>query len=280
MPVLTELRDIGRDYVTHRDLLWQLVLRDLRVRYKQAVMGFLWALFMPALLVLAGLLVRHAVTGSIAPGARLHDAGGVAVRGVLWATFSAAVTFGTASLVGDAALISKIYFPREVLPVAAVVSNALDGAVGGLVLVCAIPWLGGRVGPGLLWVPVLLLLFFLLVIGVALTLSAANLLFRDVKYIVQALLTVGVLFTPVFYVPSELGSLGARLIRFNPLTPLLQGMTLAVFESHNLARPLVSDGVVVWSPWMLAYATTMAIGGVLLASVAFHRAEDLFAERL
>jgi ABC-type polysaccharide/polyol phosphate export permease len=280
MPVLTELRDIGRDYVRHRDLLWQLVLRDLRVRYKQAVMGFLWAIFMPALLVLAGLLVRQAFAGSTATGAPLHDAGGVAVRGVLWATFSAAVTFGTASLVGNAALVSRIYFPREVLPVAAVVSNALDGAVGGLVLACAIPWLGGRVGPGLWWVPVLLLLFFLLVTGVALTLSAANLLFRDVKYIVQALMTVGVLFTPVFYVPSELGSAGARLIPFNPLTPLFQGLSLAVFEGHNLARPLVSEGVVVWSPWMLVYAAAMAIGGVLLASVAFHRLEDVFAERI
>jgi len=278
--IIADFAEIARDYITYRDLLWQLVLRDVRIRYKQAVMGFLWALFMPTLLVLAGLLVRIAVADSAQPGLGAPGIGGIAARGVLWATFAAAVSFGTASLVGNAVLVGKIYFPREVLPVAAVLSNAFDGLIGGVVVAIAAPFLGAQATLALLWVPVLVVLLLLLAVGVVLAFSALNLFFRDVKYIVQALMTVGVLFTPVFYRSTDLGATGARLIAYNPLSPVLEGVRLSVFWGHNLLEPLVVDGLTAWSPWMLWYSAALGIGGILLASLAFHRAEGIFAERV
>lgn len=278
--ILADYAEIARDYVAYRDLLWQLTLRDIRIRYKQAVMGFLWALFMPMLIVGAGLIVRLAIADSAAPGFDFSGIGAIAARGVLWSTFAAAVGFGTASLVGNAVLVSKIYFPREVLPVAAVLSNAFDGLIGGAVVALIAPFLGAQATFALFWVPVLLVLLLLFAVAVSLAFSAANLFFRDVKYIVQAVLTVGVLFTPVFYTSSDLGVTGARLIAYNPLTPVLEGVRLSAFEGHNLFRPLVVDGIIAWSPWMLGYAVALAVGGSLIASLVFHRAEGIFAERV
>jgi ABC-type polysaccharide/polyol phosphate export permease len=278
--ILADYAEIGRDYFTYRDLLWQLILRDVKIRYKQAVMGFMWALFMPTLIVAAGLIVRLAIADSADAGFDLSGVGAIAARGVLWATFAAAVSFGTASLVGNSTLVAKIYFPREVLPVAAVFSNAFDGLIGGAVVAVVAPFLGARATLALIWVPVLVFLLLLLAIGVSLAFSAANLFFRDVKYIVQAVMTVGVLFTPVFYTSSDLGETGARIIAYNPLTPVLEGVRLAAFEGHNLLRPLLVDGVVAWSPWMLGYALALAVGGLLFASLVFHRAEGIFAERV
>lgn len=280
MAILSDLAEIAQDYATHRDLLWQLVLRDLRVRYKQAALGFLWALFMPALLVLAGLLFRQAMGGDAGSGVASGAVGGLALRSLLWANFAAAVSFGTASLVGNATLVGKIYFPREVLPLAAVLSSAVDGLVGVLVLASALPWLGGRLSAALLWIPLLLVLLLVLASGMALALSAANLFFRDVKYIVQALLTVGVFFTPVFYTAAELPGASAWILRCNPLAPLLDGAQLAVFGGHNLARPLIDGGTPVWSPAWLGYSAALAVAGLVIASVLFHRVEDAFAERL
>lgn len=282
MTPLRELREITRDYLQHQDLLWQLVLRDLRVRYAQAAMGFLWALFMPAMLVLAGTILRSAMAAPAQSGPEL---GAVALRGLLWSSFAAALAFGTGSLVANATLVSKVYFPREVLPVAAVLSNLVDAAVGGVVLTLALPWLGGKLTLALLWVPLLLVLLLMLTVALALVLSAANLFYRDVKYIVQALLSVGVFFTPVFFSPAELGPTGARLLPFNPLTALLEGARLSVLSGHNLALPLLTDvpgrGVVLaWSPWMLAYSAGWAVAGLLLASLLFHHAEGDFAERV
>lgn len=275
-----DLREIADDYSRHRDLLWQFVLRDLRVRYKQAAMGFLWALFLPLLLVGAGVLVRLAMAGSTA--ARLEPGliGSIALRSVVWAGFSAALSFGTASLVANATLVGKIYFPREVLPVASVLSTTVDVAIGLLVLACAAPWLGATPSPALLWVPVLLLVGLIGTTALVLLLSAANLFFRDVKYLVQAMLSVGVLLTPVFYTPRELGPRGAALIGWNPLTPLLEGLSLAVFRGHDLSRPLLEDGVRLWSPASLGVTTGAALLGLLVASLIFHRAEALFAERV
>lgn len=280
MSIATDIREIAHDYSTHRDLLWQFVLRDVRIRYKQAAMGFLWALFLPLLLIGAGLVLRLALANRggavLAPG----TLGPIALGSVLWAGFSAAVGFGTGSLTGNATLVGKIHFPREVLPVAAVCANGLDMLVGLGLLALLMPWLDAVASPALLWVPVLLLLLFGMTVALVLVLSAANLFFRDVKYLVQALLTVGVLVTPVFYAPSELGARASQWIALNPLTPIVEGMRLAVFRGHDLARTLVMDGMVVWSPLWLVRAAVSATLGLVIASLIFHRAEELFAERV
>ena len=127
---LASLREIIADLVRYRELLFELTRRDIRIRYKQAVMGFGWALFMPILIVLSGCLVRVAmsqVSGRPVDGAQIA---GIAIKGVAWSFFVGTISFATATLTSNANLVSKIYFPREVLPLSALLAQTFDTGIG------------------------------------------------------------------------------------------------------------------------------------------------------
>jgi ABC-type polysaccharide/polyol phosphate export permease len=130
---------------------------------------------------------------------------------------------------------------------------------------------------------VLLALLILFTAAACLALSCANLFFRDVKYIVQVLLTFGIFFTPVFFEPRMFGQLGGRLMLLNPLAPLLEGLRLSIVHGHNLATPLVTTAAngasfPAWSPWYLVYSAAWAVLGLVASALMFHRAEAVFAE--
>jgi ABC-type polysaccharide/polyol phosphate export permease len=231
-----------------------LARRDIKIRYKQAVMGFAWALFMPILIVLAGLMVRLAVASVGGTPLDREAAGGLIVKGLCWSFFVGTIGFATPSLTGNITLVSKIYFPREVLPISALVAQAFDSTIGALAVLLIIPFFGLTLGPALFWAPVLLAMLIALTAAAALFLSCANLFFRDVKYIVQVLLTFGIFFTPVLFEPALLGAKGAQLVMLNPLAPILEGFRLAIIEGHSLLRPLTDTTrqgveVIVWNPW-------------------------------
>jgi lipopolysaccharide transport system permease protein len=265
-----------------RDLLYRFAARDVRVRYKQAVMGFAWALLMPVLIVMAGVIVQFAMAQVAGTRLDLRDFGGITVKAVPWAFFVGAVGTATNSLTTNITLVTKIYFPREVLPLAAVGAQAFDSTLGAIPVIIALPFLGGRLSTSVLWAPVLAILLVSLTTGICLFLSCANLFFRDVKYIVQVVLMFGIFVTPVFFEPAMLGPRAARLAMLNPLAPLLEGLRLALLVGHNLWQPLTvaqrGTVVVAWSPWWLAYSGVWAIGGLALATAMFHRLQYLFAE--
>jgi lipopolysaccharide transport system permease protein len=280
--MFADLRSASIEVWEHRELLEQLTRRDIKLRYKQAAMGFLWAVFMPCLIVLSGLIVRYAMAQISGATLRPSDIANIAVKGVGWAFFVGALGFATASLVGNANLVTKIYFPREVLPLSSVGAQTFDSSIGLITLVIILPFLGVRLHPSLAWVPLLLLLLMLFTTGVSLFLSCANLFFRDVKYIVQVVLMFGIFFTPIFFEPAMLGPKGAYLAMLNPLTGILEGLRLSVVEGHNLLEPLtvVVKGVprVAWEPWELAYSAVISVAGVIGSAVMFRRLQHLFAE--
>lgn len=281
--VISDYREILLDFWHYRELLGELARRDVRIRYKQAVMGFGWAVFMPVLIVLSGCLVRFAMAQTAGGSLNRLDVAGIAVKAVPWAFFVGSLNFGTISLTANINLVSKIYFPREVLPLSATLAQAFDAGIGSIALACLLPLLGARPGLALLWVPVLVVLLLLLTSATTLFSSCANLFFRDVKYIVQVLVTFGIFFTPVFFDPATLGATGSRIVMLNPLAPILEGLRLAVIHGHNLLDPLVTASatgrpIVQWTPWFLAYSAAWAILGFLGASLLFHRAEYAFAE--
>ncbi|MGI8510475.1 MAG: ABC transporter permease [Gemmatimonadaceae bacterium] len=281
-PQRSALAEIVADYWSHRDLLYQLTLRDVRLRYKQAVMGFGWAILMPMLVVLSGLIVRFAMAYYAGTSLVADDVARMGVKGVGWAFFVGALGFATSSLVSNSNLVAKVYFPREVLPVSATLAQAVDSAIGSAALAVLLVVLGVHPTLALLWVPVLALLLFVFTTAVSLAVSCANLFFRDIKYIVQVVLTFGIFFTPVLFEPAAFGRRGAWMM-LNPLSPLLEGLRLSVVEGHNLLAPLVvmsvkGERVLAWTPWYLAYAAVWSIGGLLLASLLFHKLESAFAE--
>lgn len=267
----------------HRHLLHQLALRDVRIRYKQAVMGFAWAIFMPVVIVLAGIIVRYAMARLSGSPMVTEEISGMAVKAVGWSYFVGALGFAVASLTGNMTLVSKIYFPREVLPLSATLAQTFDTAVGAVALAAVLPFLGVTLSLQLLWVLPVAVLLLLFTAASGLFLSCANLFFRDVKYIVRVLITFGIFFTPVFFEPADFGAVGAQLLMLNPLGPMLEALRLAVVEGHDLLRPLVaptSGGgeMVIWAPWHLAYSTAWTLGLLLGSTLLFHRAEFKFAE--
>lgn len=279
-----ELREMVRELVVHRELLWQMVLRDVRIRYKQAVMGFGWALLMPLLVVAAGFLVKFALAQAAGRPLETAAVAGMAVKALGWAFFAGALGFATNSLTGNIALVTKIYFPREVFPLSAVLVQAFDSSIGAAVLGLVLVFLPGvDLGAAALWAAPLLLLLVAATAAASLLLSCANVFFRDVKYVAQVVIMFGIFFTPVFYEAQSFGPTGCLLMMLNPLAPLLEGLRLAVVGQHGLLTPIVAaaaDGreMLVWHPWFLAYSAVWAVGGLLGSWWLFHRLEFLYAE--
>ena len=275
--VLGDLREVFADIVEYRELLVELTRRDLRIRYKQAVMGLAWAVITPLILVLSGVIVRYAFSaGQVVPRAAVA---GLAVKALGWSFFVGALGFGTTSLTANLQLVTKTYFPRELLPLASLLTQLVDLGVGAAVLAVALPLAGVGAWSGLVWLPLLVLLLVVLTTAACLLASCANVFFRDAKYIVQLATSFGVFFTPVFFNLDMWGERGARLLVLNPVAPVLEGARLALVDGHDLRVAIVSaSGALQWSPWYLVYAAAFAALSAVLSAVLFHRAESRFAE--
>ena len=266
-----------------RDLVVQFMLRDITIRYAQAVMGFAWALVMPMLIVGAGLIFRvvlSTLSNSPIEGASVA---GLAAKAVPWAFFSGGLTQATQSLLAQANLIGKVYFPRESIPIASVFSQAPDLVVSLVVVLIVLPIVGIPLHAATLWGVLMLILLVVFTIGWALLLSCANLFFRDVKYILQVALNFGVFATPVFFEPQMLGRKGAAIMLALPLYPFIQAMDVSVVRGRSLLEPLAlatghKGPVTVWSPWMLGYAVALSAALAVIGLIVFRRASGRFAE--
>jgi lipopolysaccharide transport system permease protein len=265
-----------------RYLVGQFVLRDLTLRYTQAVMGVAWALLMPLLIVCAGLMFRVVVSrmsGSPVEGASIVS---LAAKALAWAFFSSTLATATQTIIGNSNLIGKIYFPRESLPIATVLGQCIDLSVGVLFLLAIVPFTAVSLHWSALWAPVILVLLVLFTTGCALLLSCANLFYRDVKYIVQVVLNFGMFGTPVFFEPQLLGRKGALIMLSLPLSPFLQALDISVVRGHSLLSTTTFDStkgaITVWAPWMFWYAFASSACVFCFGLLIFRRASSRFAE--
>lgn len=253
------------ELIQYRHLLLILTLRDIKIRYKQTAMGILWALLMPLLIVAAGILVKKALSVASGQPLSLTDVASVSVKALPWAFFAGSLRFATSSLTANHTLVTKIYFPREVFPLAAVLAHLFDFAISAVILAGLLALTGVGASIQLLWVPPLLFLLLLLTTALAMLLACANLFFRDVKYLVEILLTFGIFFTPVFYEATAFKDWGVLLL-INPLGSLLECLNSTVVLQR---AP---------DPFWFLYATVCTLIGLPLGWLAFHKAEPKFAE--
>lgn len=256
---------VGRKGRVLRDLLFVLTARDIKIKYKQSVMGFLWAILMPTIIVGAGMLIRIAMSKISGMPLPTDSLASQAVKSLPWAFFISAIRFATNSLTSNANLVTKIRCPRIAFPVSAVLSAMFDLGIAIVPLIAILAWYGITPSLALLWVPVILALLFLLVSGLGIAFAAANLFFRDVKYIVEVVLTFAIFFTPVLYEAEMLGEWRFWVL-LNPIAPLLEGLRSAVVLS------------VAPDPGWLLYSGIVSVllfaGGWLL----FHKLEPAFAD--
>lgn len=239
--------------------------REIRIRYKQSVMGLLWAVLMPIIITGAGVMVRvvaSKVSGRPVTGA---DIGGIGVKALPWAFFVSALKFGTISLTGNSSLVTKIKFPRLVFPLSAVLTSLFDMGIAIPVLLFLLPFAGAHWSVTLLWVPVLLLQMILFTAGLCVLFSAANLFFRDIKYLVEVMLTFAIFFTPVLYDASLAGKY-RWVLMLNPVAPILDGLNTVVVRSQ---QPDLA-----WLGYSMSVSMLLFWGG----TVFFRRLEPRFAE--
>jgi lipopolysaccharide transport system permease protein len=273
-----DLRDIFKDFANSRDLIVQLTLRDIKIRYKQAAFGFAWALLLPIAIICAGLAVRVAISVASGRNIEIHQLAGMAIKSVPWAFFVGCIGTATPSLTGNMTLVTKVYFPREVLPLSACLAQTFDSLIGTVVVSVILLFFHVTLSIQHLWLLLLLPMLWMFTAATAIFLSCANLFFRDVKYLVQVFLSFGIFFTPVLVDAAMFGKKGAPIIMMNPLSPILEGLRLSVIEHHNLLEPLLAPkGFVVWHPWYLGYSAAWAVFGLLGALLLFHRSEKRFA---
>ena len=244
-----------------------LTMRDIRVRYKQAAMGFLWAVFMPVVAVLAGVLIKKAMSVVSGRPMELEGIVTISVKVLPWTFFVSALKFSVQTLVGNSSLVTKIYFPRAVLPLSAILACLFDFAiaVGVLTVLLTIFKLG--VSIYLLWLPLVLFLLVLFTTGLGVLLASANLFFRDIKYIVEVILMFGIFFTPVFYDAHMFGE-WKNYILLNPVGSLL--------EAINAVVVLKQAPDMFW----LTYAGVISVGMFFLGMIVFHQQEPYFAENV
>jgi len=255
------------EIVHYRHLLYMLTLRDIKLRYKETVMGFFWAIFMPMLIVIAGVMVKVAFSKFSGQPVGFQELASVTVKALPWSFFISSIRFSTTSLLGNSNLVTKIYFPREVFPIASTLANLYDFFIASVPVGILLVVMGLPAHWSQLWLPLLLAILFLFTIGAGLFLSCASLFFRDVKYIVDIIVTFAIFFTPVFYEASMFGK-WSNVIMLNPVGAILESINAVLVLGHSP------------SAFWVAYSALWAVGGLLLSWSIFHKAEFLFAERI
>ena len=256
-----------KELAKYKELLYIIVWRDIKIKYKQSVMGFMWAILMPLLIISAGILVKYAMAVVSGKPILFSDIVTVSVKALPWSFIVGSIRFATNSLLGNTNLVAKIYFPKEVFPIAAVLSNLFDFFIAScfLGIILFISQIGLSIY--LLWIPILLLLLIIFLIGFGMLLSALSLFFRDVKYIVEVLLTFGIFFTPVFYEVNMFGK-WSNVLLLNPIAPIL--------ESINICVVYHSPPVYPW----LAYSAVFSCVMFIIGYTTFKKLEPAFAESI
>src|SRR5438067_1707783 len=232
----------------HRQLIAALTARDLKARYRGSILGFFWSLANPLLL----LGVYTLVFTRFFPQQAVQAYPLFLFAGILpWTFFSAAVLESTVSISGNAGLIKKVMFPAEALPLVVVLSHLVHFALAIPILLVAtlVFMLLGKVtiGVTILLVPVIMLVQTVFVAGVAMTVSSASVLFRDLRDIITNLMQLGFFITPIIYLIDRIDSRPLRaLLRLNPMTPFVIAYQHILFFG---SLPSLSDTLL-----MLAYA--------------------------
>jgi lipopolysaccharide transport system permease protein len=254
------LRELWR----YRELIYFLAWRDVKVRYKQTALGVAWAVLQPVL----GMVIFSVFFGRLA---RMPSEGVpyplFAYAGLLpWTYFANAAVNAGGSLVANTNLVSKVYFPRLVIPLAAVVVGLIDLAIGFLILIVLLLIFGTVPGPAVALLPLFIVLAVATALGVGVWLSALDVEYRDVRYAIPFLIQVWLFATPVVYPASLVPEKWRILFGLNPMAGVVEGFRWALLGTNDAPGPLV--------------AVSALVAAVVLASglMYFRRMERGFAD--
>ena len=240
-----------RDLWTYRELFFVLAWRDVSVQYKQTVIGILWAFLRPFLTMIVFTVIFGRLIGlrneAAAPYALLVFAGLLP-----WSLFSTSLADASSSLIGNSNLISKVYFPRIIIPAAAIVTSLADFAVSLIILAGLMVWYGYAPGWQLLLLPLFTIMAVLVSLGVGLYLSSMAAKYRDFRYIIPFALQLGLYVSPVGFSSKIVPDAWRLFFDLNPLVGIIDGFRWCILrgqEGFNWQSSSMSICVVATTLW-------------------------------
>ncbi len=253
------------ELIRYRELFLFLAWRDILVRYKQTVLGIIWAVLQPFMTM----IIFTIIFGKVA---RLPSADApypvMTFAALLpWQFFANAMSQSSNSLIGSASIISKVYFPRLIIPASSILSGIVDFAISFIMLVGLMLWYHVEFRINLLLLPLFLLLAFSAAFGVGLWLSALNVKYRDIKYVVPFLVSMGMFISPVGYMSSVVPDRWRFLYSMNPMVGVIDGFRWCIlgpsFEPY----------------WYGFWASAVVVFILLISGVYYFRStEKTFAD--
>jgi lipopolysaccharide transport system permease protein len=258
---ITQLKELYR----YRSLTWNLVMRELKARYRGSVLGFMWSFLNPLLLMLVYTMVfsvnmRFGMAREYVP---------YLISGLLpWLWFSSSLIESSGAILGGGNLIKKVLFPAEVLPLVVVISNFIHFLFSLPILLIFVLIFQRPVGLALISAPIVMLLQMLLTIGLSLLFSALCVHYRDIQHILGNLLTLWFFLTPIVYHPGQIPSKIQAILDFNPVTPLIVAYHKIFYEGQF---PEFRQ---------LFVAAIIAVLTYLLGASIFDRYRVMFAEEV
>lgn len=256
--------DDFKEIWNYRELLYFFAWRDFKVRYKQTVIGVLWAVFQPFMTMVVFSVFFGKMLGIPSDGVPYPI---FVYTGLLfWQFFSSALTETSNVLISNQAIITKVYFPRLILPLAAVTTKFVDFAIASLILAGMMIYYGYTAQiAGFVILPILLLITFMTAVGGGLLLAAVNVKYRDVRYILPFFIQILLFVTPVIY-PASIAGQYSWLLAFNPMMGVIQTARASFLETTPINWILLGDSFV---------AALLLLG---IGTLYFKKVERYFAD--
>jgi len=243
-------REYWRDLWRYRELFYVLAWRDITVRYKQTAIGVIWALLQPLLTM----IIFTVLFGHVAkmPSDGMPYPLLVLAASLPWQFISASLSSASQSLVGNSNLISKVYFPRLIIPASAVVTATVDLLISFVLMAAMMVWYQDWPTWRIVFLPAFILLAFLAALGPGLLITALNVQYRDFRYIIPFVIQLGFFISPVGYLSSTVPDKWRMLYSINPAVGVIDGFRWALLGGHNTIDPrgfilsLVVTAVLLW----------------------------------
>lgn len=248
----------------YRELLYFLTWRDIKVHYKQTILGGAWAIIQPFFTMVVFSLFFGRLAGMPSDGIPYPIFSYAAL--VPWTFFANGLNQSSNSLVGSSNLIKKVYFPRLIIPISSVISGAVDFTLAFTVLLGMLFYYGIVPTWNVVWLPLLFLLALVTALGVGLWLSAMNVKFRDVRYIVPFLTQFWLFATPIAYPSSLLSEPWRTIYAINPMVGVVEGFRWALVGANTKPGPVI------------AISSIAAVTILITGAFYFRRMEKSFAD--
>jgi lipopolysaccharide transport system permease protein len=247
----------------YRELLYFLTWREVKVRYKQTALGFAWAIIQPFMMMIVFTLFFGTLAKVPSEGIPYPLFSYAAL--LPWTLFAEGITRSSMSLVQDANLVQKVYFPRLVMPLSGILSPVVDFGIAFIILVGMMFYYGYAPTARVLWLPVFILLALVTSLGVGLWLSTINVKYRDVRYVIPFLVQLWLFASPVVYSSSLLPQRFQAVYGLNPMSGVIEGFRWALLGTE---------------PPSLLIAISVVMVALILVSGAFYfrRSEKIFAD--